>query len=774
MMDFLNDQMDLAEFLQHYATPYDPATDDYRRPPFASPVKAGKATAIYNAHSYHTKVPPQGIEPYIAHYTNPGDIVLDPFCGSGMTGVAALMKGRRAILNDLSPAAAHIAYNYCTPIDVIALKHEFERIKSAVKEEFDWLYGTICDRCNGSATIQYSVWSDVFECDRCSARLVLWDLAVNPETGKVQENFTCPECGKEQTKARLHWLNSEPVMTKYDCPSCKPHRSEHHTTAQEKERILEINARKIEYWYPKTHFDQSWEMWRGVHRDHGITDISNFYTKRNLRAFSRWWKEASDVKEKRIGSAIRFLITSTYRRSSIMTAWNVLRLGQASMSGTLYIPSLMVENNFLNLLEAKAKQIFAAFMALQFLSSDRYIRFGSATCLYDIPDHCIDYVFTDPPFGSNIFYADCNFIWESWLGQFTDQTQEAVVHVKHKNKNTLPDYARLMTEAFREMYRVLKPGRWASVVFHNSDDRIWQIILDAVETAGFVLEDVNSFDKEQLSFKGIRGAKGLEKVTNKDIVLNLRKPGPQVSKGASENLTARNGEAEARIAQKIADFLTTNPPPDTRTLQHFWNVVLYDMLADGVVDVSMEKVGAILPHYFKQVDGRWYLRGETVAGGNVFDIKSDGGAIAWLNAVLSAKPQTIGDLIPSWQSMTATLPGVDMEPGRLERLLEQNFWLDKRTNRWRIPTPTEREQMSAAQDISAQAHLRTIRRFLDEEGGHKPSTREIAAWIQFTYNRSAYAETVALYDHLDESQLEAEYTQSIRKMVQVSRLKIKT
>jgi hypothetical protein len=203
-------------------------------------------------------------------------------------------------------------------------------------------------------------------------------------------------------------------------------------------------------------------------------------------------------------------------------------------------------------------------------------------------------------------------------------------------------------------------------------------------------------------------------------------------------------------------------------------VVLYDMLADGVVDVSMEKVGAILPHYFKQVDGRWYLRGETVAGGNVFDIKSDGGAIAWLNAVLSAKPQTIGDLIPSWQSMTATLPGVDMEPGRLERLLEQNFWLDKRTNRWRIPTPTEREQMSAAQDISAQAHLRTIRRFLDEEGGHKPSTREIAAWIQFTYNRSAYAETVALYDHLDESQLEAEYTQSIRKMVQVSRLKIKT
>ncbi len=256
-------------------------------------------------------------------------------------------------------------------------------------------------------------------------------------------------------------------------------------------------------------------------------------------------------------------------------------------------------------------------------------------------------------------------------------------------------------------------------------------------------------------------------------MLNLHKHGPNLTRQANSINTARNGEAEARIAQRIADFLSTNPSPEKRTLQHFWNVVLYDMLAEGVVDVSMEKVGAILPHYFKQVDGRWYLRGETVAGGNVFDLKSDTGAIAWLNAVLSSKPQTISDLIPNWQSTTATLQGGDVEPGRLERLLEQNFWLDKRNKHWRIPTLSEREQMSAAQDISAQAHLRTIRRFLEGQGEHKPNMLELAAWIQFTYNRGAYAETIALYDHLDESQLEPEYAQSIRKMVQVSRLKVR-
>lgn len=179
----------LAAFLAQHAHPYDAARDTYRRPPFAAPVKAGKNTAIYNAHSYHTKVPPQGIVPYIEHYTEPGDLVLDPFCGSGMTGVAALLSGRHAVLNDLSPAAVHIARNYCTPVDVDALRAEFERIKAAVQEEFDWLYGTTCDRCHGPATIQYTIWSDVFACDRCGEALVLWDVAVDRHSGKVLENF---------------------------------------------------------------------------------------------------------------------------------------------------------------------------------------------------------------------------------------------------------------------------------------------------------------------------------------------------------------------------------------------------------------------------------------------------------------------------------------------------------------------------------------------------------------------------------------------------------
>jgi hypothetical protein len=172
----------IAEFIKHYGKPYDPQTDTYRREPFAADVSEGKNDPIYNAHSYHTKVPHKAIMRYILHYTEPGDVVFDGFCGTGMTGVAAQLCGdkavveslgyrvendgtiyqqdtdengksvwkpfsklgaRRAVLNDLSPAATFIAYNYNTPVDVQAFEREAKRILNEVEEECGWMYATL-------------------------------------------------------------------------------------------------------------------------------------------------------------------------------------------------------------------------------------------------------------------------------------------------------------------------------------------------------------------------------------------------------------------------------------------------------------------------------------------------------------------------------------------------------------------------------------------------------------------------------------------------------
>src|SRR3989440_2389859 len=82
----------MEDCIRCYGKPYDPNTP-YSREPFAADVSEGKNDPIYNAHSYHTKVPHKAIMRYILHYTEPGDVVLDGFAGSGMTGVAAQICG---------------------------------------------------------------------------------------------------------------------------------------------------------------------------------------------------------------------------------------------------------------------------------------------------------------------------------------------------------------------------------------------------------------------------------------------------------------------------------------------------------------------------------------------------------------------------------------------------------------------------------------------------------------------------------------------------------
>ena len=171
----------IAEFIRHYGKSYDPS-EPYSREPFAADVSEGKNDPIYNAHSYHTKVPHKAIMRYILHYTEPGDVVFDGFCGTGMTGVAAQMCGdketveslgykvdkdgivfqqetddnsktvwkpfsklgaRQAVLNDRSPAATFIAYNYNTPVDIAAFEREAKRILKEVEDECGWMYETL-------------------------------------------------------------------------------------------------------------------------------------------------------------------------------------------------------------------------------------------------------------------------------------------------------------------------------------------------------------------------------------------------------------------------------------------------------------------------------------------------------------------------------------------------------------------------------------------------------------------------------------------------------
>ncbi|QZT35200.1 hypothetical protein HUR95_08345 [Caldalkalibacillus thermarum TA2.A1] len=324
--------------------------EEYHREPFAADVSEGKNDPIYNAHSYHTKVPHKAIMRYILHYTNPGDIVFDGFAGTGMTGVAAQLCGerqaveslgyqvqedgtildekgrpfsklgpRKAILNDLSPAASFIAYNYNTPVDVEMFEQEATRILEEVEKECGWMYETrhVIDGVpqtdsNGNpikGRINYTVWSDVFVCPHCAEEIVFWEAAVDQDAGKVRDTFHCPSCGAEHTKRSVEraWetkfdpainetvrqAKQVPVFINY---SVGYKRFEKQPDTADLALIQKIEEMEIPYWYPTDRMPEGEESRRNDRL--GITHVHHFYTKRNLWVISKLVHSALNLKHK--------------------------------------------------------------------------------------------------------------------------------------------------------------------------------------------------------------------------------------------------------------------------------------------------------------------------------------------------------------------------------------------------------------------------------------------------------------------------------------------
>ena len=180
--------------------------------PYAMDIKARKNHPIYNAHSYHTKVPHEVIMRYLLHYTQPGDIVVDNFCGTGMMGVATneISKSneystalnhnsktnwgfRNCILGDLSPIASFISYNYTNRNSVGQFKKAAEAIYKDLEKELSWMYSVKDGEKTGTAN--YYIWSEIQVCPHCSKDFTYWDAAVDFENSKVSDKYQCPHCG---------------------------------------------------------------------------------------------------------------------------------------------------------------------------------------------------------------------------------------------------------------------------------------------------------------------------------------------------------------------------------------------------------------------------------------------------------------------------------------------------------------------------------------------------------------------------------------------------
>ncbi len=520
--------------------------------PYIGDITAGKNTYVYDAHTYHTKVPPEGIELLINHYTSEGDVVLDPFCGSGMTGVAAQRTNRKVLLSDLSPAATFIAHNINTPIDAdkywSAIRELLKRAEPLKKR----LYTTHCRECGKEAEILYTVWSYKLICNHCGQEFVLWDVARDEretvKESKIRTEFNCPHCAAWLKKRQLKRTELVPVAIGYKCCSRSLKERVCELTGEDLQKLLSITYDSIpkELWYPTDRFP------KGVNTNQpiscGIDSIDKAYFPRSLWAFAFLWKEAERWPEADVREKLLFTLTSLYQR---VTKFSEFRFWGGSGNIANYnVPQIINEQNVFSTFERKAKTIW-----LYFNSETRrevntlQISTQSACHLSQISNDSVDYVFTDPPFGANINYSEMNFLWESWLREFTDVKEEAIVNkVQHKSNE---DYGELMRQALTEINRVLKPNGWLTLMFHNSSDRIWQELQRAITTAGFQIEGTVLFDKVHGTFKQFVS----ENAVGNDLLLNCRKKSGDKAEGSIQLVMEEFELVQARsfVIKQIAD-----------------------------------------------------------------------------------------------------------------------------------------------------------------------------------------------------------------------------
>jgi DNA modification methylase len=723
----------LEDFIKCYGKPYDPK-QPYHREPFAADVSEGKNHPIYNAHSYHTKVPHRAIMRYLLHYTQPGDVVFDGFCGTGMTGVAAQLCGdraevqelgyrvqndgtilneegkafsqlgaRRSILNDLSPAASFIAYNYNMPVDVEAFDREAARILKEVEDDYGWMFRTKHSNGANDAEVNYIVWSDVFVCPECSNDVVFFSVAVDRKTGQVRDSFKCAGCGAvlkktelkrrqekvfdEKTKTVVERAKQTPVLINYKYGG---QRYDKPPTAEDLKLVAQIEGKPIPHFFPTDRIDRDIDIWyERDYRSLGLYSLDGFYTKRNL-----FWLAAIRDKilhaPENLRQPLLFAFTGTVQIASRMSSFrydsrNPENTAGGILKGALYIPSLSKEARVTDLMRRRQRAIASMMRCNGASHRTSIISTGSSTAV-QIANNSLDYLFLDPPFGSNIIYSELSLVWESWLKLYTQDKKEAVVHRRRKSGTGLDGYQSLMKACFAEAFRILKPGRWMTVEFSNTQASVWNSIQTSLQEVGFVVANVSALDKQAGSFRAVTTTTAVKQ----DLIISAYKPN-----GGLEDRFAKRGETEEGAWDFIRTHMKNLPVVKAKGGQMEYIAerdprILYDrMVAFYVghstpVPLSSAEFQAGLAEKFPERDGMFYLpdqvneydkkraQVENIGQLSIF-VEDERSAINWLRNFLASRPSVSQDIQPEFmQQLGASWKKWEARP-EMSALLDQNF-----------------------------------------------------------------------------------------------------
>lgn len=494
---------------------------------------------MYKALKYWGKKPHNIFRKYIENYTKENEIVLDAFAGSGITPLEAVQANRKAVAIDLNPVSTFMIERLAKPLNYSKFGKYYNEIleKFTEKEKELGLFITKCEKCENIARA----------------------------TG-------------------IHWDDSSPILIRYECSCTKGIQGKTPDDFDQK-IIKKSDGLEIPYWYPKDEFPKT-DFFKSVRKGIG-NQYYKLWTNRTLYLLSFLYKEIEDVEDEEAKDFLKFAFISMIHLATIMVSARrpkTKRPDSGSWGRPAFIlPKRHMEQNPVILFQRavedrqgviKAKKSSERLLAnkvkiakdFQELSDDKkdknllILTVDALDLSKSIPENSIDYVLTDPPYGGLIQYFSLSSLWAIWLKhnnpkfEIPYQDEITIEHIKDFER-----YHNLLTKALREIYKVLKPGHYLTLTFHNREINVWNSVIKAGAYSGFVFEKILYQPNKRASEAGVAMPYGS---AISDYYLRFKKP---EKAGASDHQKMGKEEYERIVVKAAKDIIALRGEPTEMT-----------------------------------------------------------------------------------------------------------------------------------------------------------------------------------------------------------------
>jgi putative DNA methylase len=499
-----------------------PNEDDYY---ISNGIEAEGHTLVYKMHKYFARRPQNVFQWLIETYSRPNEIILDCFCGGGVSLFEGLSIGRKVIAVDINPLATFISDCQTTKVSIEHYKSLMEEIRDRVYGFTRTFFTTTCRECSLPVDVRWFELAYLVDCKECNRQTVLSHERKRVRVDKVINGvYRCEHCENVISAAESPRRGYRLLSVTYKCKECRtqlktPPNNNDHKAFQTAEDSFDSIIKNHDLWYPKEEIPAEWDRQKedGLLKK-GIKTFSDLFTKRLLLSNAYYLKVVRSYKDHVPTDMYKMLIftfSATIRHTNNMTISTEGWMGGRPVSWAkhaYWIPNQFVEVNPIEYIEKRTKAVtWGLRYQKQRLGGVKrvntydelhhkdgtHIVWSRSSAHLPLPDASIDLVITDPPYGSNVQYGELSSFWLVWLKDEVPRSsnptkEEVLVHRRTKRLEDHKGYGQYFSgllEVFKECHRVLKAERPLVFTFNNKDVKAWYSVISAAVKAGFYLDE---------------------------------------------------------------------------------------------------------------------------------------------------------------------------------------------------------------------------------------------------------------------------------------------